>query len=236
MKKISKSKEVQNYIVENIEKGVYRVGHMIDSELTLADKLGVSRLTVRDALRILVEENILEKQHGRGTFVLQQPQFKGFQCGIGFTAEMLRHNMVPSAKNVRVESVAADGRTAHDLSLPEDSEVWMVTRLRLADEKPIAVEQEFFSKAIVSTLTKEIAEDSIYGYLEKVGVTFSYVDQMIDAVRAEGEVAKQLEVVEGEPLVRMYLIAYLKNGTPFNCGFTYYRSDNFKLSQTVYPK
>ena len=236
MKKTSKSKEVQNYIVENIDKGVYRVGYMIDSELTLANKLGVSRLTIRDALRVLVEENILQKHQGRGTFVLQQPQFKGFQCGIGFSAEMLRNNMTPSAKNVLVKEVKADSRTIQDLSLPTDAEVWMVTRLRLADEKPIAVEQEFFSKTIVPNLSKDIAEDSIYGYLEEQGITFSYIDQAIDAVTAESGIAEQLEIEEGTPLVRMYLIAYLKNGTPFNCGFTYYRTDSYKLSQTVYRK
>lgn len=56
---------------------------MIDSEPQLVDKLGISRVTVREAIRELVEEKFLERQHGRGTFILEQPKFKEFQCGIG---------------------------------------------------------------------------------------------------------------------------------------------------------
>ena len=236
MTKISKTAEVKKYIIANIESGIYGIGQMIESELALSKKFGVSRLTVREALRDLVEGKVLQKQQGRGTFVLKQPQFKGFQCGIGFSAEMSRHNMIPSAKNVRVESAIASIQVQEELKLSEGSEIWFVSRLRLANHQPIAVEQEFFSKAIVPFLSTEIAKHSIYGYLQEQGISFSYVDQMIDAVAATEEIAKQLEVPIGEPLIQMYLVAYLENGTPFNCGTTYYRTDTYKLLQTVYQK
>ena len=88
---MKKSQIVKEYILQNIANGIYPIGHMIESEITLSEKLHISRMTVRDAIRDLVEENILEKQHGRGTFVLKQPKFKGFQCGIGFSEEMKKH-------------------------------------------------------------------------------------------------------------------------------------------------
>ncbi|MDD6466578.1 MAG: GntR family transcriptional regulator [Erysipelotrichaceae bacterium] len=236
MQKKSKTQTVKDYILSHIESGVYQVGQMIDSELVLADRLQVSRVTVRDAIRDLVEENILEKEHGRGTFVLKQPKFKGFRCGIGFTEEILRNQMHPSAKHVEVIETVADEEVAESLQIPVHSPVWNVSRLRLADDHPVAVEYEFFSKAIVPELTLEAAQSSIYRYIHQFGIDFSYVDQTIDAASANEILADLLEVEIGTPLVRMYIVAHLKNGTPFNCGTTYYRTDHFKLTQTVYQK
>ncbi len=230
----SKAQIVKNYILGNIENGIYRVGHAIESEPALVRKLGISRVTIREAIRELVEENILERQHGRGTFVLEQPLFKGFQCGLGFSDEMHRHGMTPSAKFVEVKQCNADKEVAKQLHIKEGSLVWNVKRLRLANDHPIAVENEYFALGIVPHLDEEIVSKSIYGYLDEQNIHLSYADQKFDAISADETLAKQLHVSIGEPLIRMYIIAYLKNGTPFNCGTTYYRTDIFKLAQTVY--
>ena len=233
---MKKSQMVKEYILQNIASGVYPIGHMIDSEPVLSERLQVSRMTVREAIRDLVEENILEKQHGRGTFVLKQPRFKGFQCGIGFSEEMKRHGMVPSARDIQLIETTANEEIAQDLQITINAPVWNIKRVRLANDIPIAYEDEYFTKAIVTNLTVEIANHSIYEYLYQQGIEFTYVDQMLDAVLANKEISQRLEVPVGTPLIRMYIIAHLKNGTPFNCGTTYYRTDSFQLSQTVFRK
>lgn len=230
----NKTQQVKNYILKNIESGEYRVGHAIESEPTLVKKLGISRVTIRDAIRELAEENILERQHGRGTFVIEQPMFKGFQCGLGFTDEMIRNGMQPSAKHVEVREVPAPAEVVRHLQINPNNMVWNVKRLRLANDHPVALENEYFSKDIVPHLSEEIAQQSIYGYLSSQNIDFSHADQKIDAMPADEELSRMLHVALGEPLIRMYVIAYLKNGTPFNCGTTYYRTDIFKLAQTVY--
>ena len=233
---MKKSQIAKEYILQNIASGVYPIGHMIESEPVLSEKLKISRMTIREAIRDLVEENILEKQHGRGTFVLKQPKFKGFQCGIGFSEEMIRHGMTPSARNVILQETQATEDIANDLHIPVNAAIWNIKRVRLANDIPIAYEDEYFSKTIVPNLTEEIAYDSIYKYLSQQGIEFTYADQMLDAVLANDEIASLLEVPVGTPLIRMYIIAHLKNGTPFNCGTTYYRTDNYQLSQTIFRK
>ena len=233
---MKKSQIVKEYILQNIANGIYPIGHMIESEPVLSEKLHISRMTIREAIRDLVEENILEKQHGRGTFVLKQPKFKGFQCGIGFSEEMKRHGMIPSAKNVVLQEMQATEEIANDLHIDIHSPIWNIKRVRLANNQPIAYEDEYFSKVIVPNLTEEIANDSIYKYLSQQGIEFTYADQMLDAVLASEEIAQLLEVEVGTPLIRMYIIAHLKNGTPFNCGTTYYRTDSYQLSQTIFRK
>lgn len=233
---MKKADMVKEYILQNISSGIYPIGQMIDSEPVLSERLHVSRMTVRDAIRDLVNDNILEKQHGRGTFVLNQPRFKGFQCGIGFSEEMKRHGMIPSARNITLMETYADSNIAQDLKIKEKAPVWNIKRVRLANDIPIAYEDEYFSKAIVPKLTAEIAQDSIYEYLYQQNIEFSYVDQMLDATIANEEIAALLDIAVGTPLIRMYIIAHLKNGTPFNCGTTYYRTDHYQLSQTVFRK
>ena len=233
---MKKSQIVKEYILQNISNGKYPIGHMIESEPVLSEKLHISRMTIREAIRDLVEENILEKQHGRGTFVLKQPKFKGFQCGIGFSEEMKRHGMTPSASNIVLLETIADEQIAQDLHLPIGAPIWNIKRVRLANDSPIAYEDEYFAKTIVPNLTLDIANNSIYNYLKEQDIEFTYADQMLDAVLATEEIAQLLEVPVGTPLIRMYIIAYLKNGTPFNCGTTYYRTDNYQLSQTVFRK
>ncbi|MGN1344537.1 MAG: GntR family transcriptional regulator [Traorella sp.] len=233
---MKKSQIVKEYILKNIDNGIYQVGQMIDSEITLSEKLKISRMTVREAIRDLVEDNILEKQHGRGTFVLKQPRFKGFQCGVGFSEEMKRHGMIPSSRDVSLTEIEASEEIAQDLQIAVHTSVWNIKRIRLANDIPVAYEDEYFSKTIIPSLTLEITNHSIYEYLQKEGLEFSYVDQMLDAVIADQKISQLLDVPVNTPLIRMYIIAYLKNGMPFNCGTTYYRNDHFKLSQTVYIK
>ena len=233
---MKKSQMVKEYILQNIASGIYPIGHMIESEPVLSEKLHISRMTIREAIRDLVEENILEKQHGRGTFVLKQPKFKGFQCGIGFTEEMKRHGMIPSASHISLIETIANEQIANDLHLEVNAPIWNIKRVRLANDLPIAYEDEYFAKSIVPNLTLEIANNSIYEYLKQQDIEFTYADQMLDAVLATEEIAQLLEVEVGTPLIRMYIIAHLKNGTPFNCGTTYYRTDNYQLSQTIFRK
>lgn len=233
---MKKAQMVKEYILENIANKKYLAGHRIESEPVLSERLKVSRMTVREAIRDLVEEKVLQKQQGRGTFVLKQPKFKGFQCGIGFSEEMRRHGMTPSVSDVKLCEIMANEEIAQDLEIPLHSKVWKINRICLADGLPVAYEDEYFSKLIVPNLTSDIVSHSIYQYLASIGIEFAYVDQMFDAILADETVAEKLNVPVGFPLIRMMIVAYLKNGTPFNCGITYYRTDSFKLSQTVFRK
>lgn len=237
MTKIRKHDIVKQYILKQIDSGFYRVGQNIESESDLTKKLEVSRMTVRKAIDDLVFDNILFRMHGKGTYVCERSKYTEFQCGIGFTEEVLKRNMKPSAKDITVSKVKADEEIAHDLQIAIDDDVWKVIRTRCADDVPLAYETEYYSAALVETLDEDIAASSIYKYLEvHQDLEFTYADQKIDAVIANHKLAEILGIQEGAPLIRMYIVAYLKNGTPFNCGTTYYRVDNFKLIQTIYKK
>ncbi|MBO0413539.1 GntR family transcriptional regulator [Enterococcus hulanensis] len=225
---------VVNYILSNIENGIYQPHQMIESEMELSAKLDVSRVTVRKGLEELVSDKILSKKKGVGTFVNPLPKYFGFKSGIGFSSEAKKRGLTPSTKLLSLEKVPADTQIAQLLHVPVNTLTWKVERIRYADNIAICYELEFFDAQIIPNISKTVAEGSIYEYLESEDISFSYVDQKIVAENATEEFAKYLDVELNTALVNMEVIACLENGKPFNVGFSKYQTKNFFLVQTIY--
>lgn len=230
----SKNEVVKKYIMDLIHKRVYNEGQLIDSEVTLCNRLNVSRMTIRKALDELVSEGIIYKEKGRGTFVARKPKYAEFRCGVGFTQEVTKRGMVPSSKDATLELCEADNVIAEKLNVQPKEKIWKVTRVRCADGVPVIYVVEYYLYELCPELTLDIVKDSIYVHLEKKGISFAFLDQKLEAVICPKDIAKKLKILEGHPLILMSLIVYMKNGTAFNCGTEYYRTDKFTLVQSVY--
>ncbi|GCF95920.1 GntR family transcriptional regulator [Enterococcus florum] len=225
---------VINYILSNIENGVFQPHQMIESEMELSKKLNVSRVTVRKGLEELVNNKVLSKRKGKGTFVNPIPKYFGFKSGIGFSSEAKKRGLAPSTKLLSIEKVPANSKVADLLKVPVDTLTWRIERIRYADSVAICYEEEFFDAQIVPEITADTAEHSIYDYLEAYDITFSYVDQKIVAENATEKYANYLNVDVNTALINMEVIACLENGKPFNVGFSKYQTNNFFLVQTIY--
>lgn len=227
---------VKNYILDKIHRKIYCPGQMIDSEADLARKLDISRMTVRKALDILAQEGIVFKEKGRGTFVARQPKYAEFQYGVGFTQEARKRGMVPSTRNASLKLCSADKDIARKLHLKEGDKVWRVTRVRCADDIPVAYVYEYYNYLHCEDMTEETIQNSIYDYLEKKGISFAFLDQKLEAVACPAHIAEALGTTAGTPVILMTLTVYMKNGIPFNFGYEYYRTDKFTLVQSVYNR
>lgn len=233
---ITKKDIVRNYIMGQINSNIYKPHEMIESENQLSSKIGVSRVTVRNAIEELVNERILIKHHGKGTYLNSFPSFSDFMNGIGFSHEVKRRNMIPSAKLLNLEITEPTLQLRKELKLSENEKVVRVERVRFADNIPVAYESASFPYSILGDINEGEASNSIYDYLEKKGYIFDYADQRVNATVADSSLSKLLDVPVGHPLIEMYVLAYTKEGLPFNAGTTYYQTNTFKLVQTVYKK
>lgn len=232
----NKNELVKQYIKDNIDKQMYQVNQLIESEAMLCEKLHVSRMTVRKALDELVLEGVIFKEKGRGSFVAGKPKYADFRCGVGFTQEAIRRGFTPSSKHVSLNLVTADENIANSLMISVGDLVWNVCRVRCIDEQPVIYVCEYYNYAHCSDLTLSIAEHSIYQFLKEKGIVFAFVDQKIEAVGCPKEIADALELQIDHPVILMSLTAYMKNGIPFNCGFEYYDTKHLPLMQSVYNK
>lgn len=235
MKVESKNDLIKTDICNQILTGALSPGQAIETDAALSKKYGVSRMTVRKAIDELVLEGYLTRVYKKGAFVNRRSRLEGFRFGFGYSEEMRKRGMEPSSREVIVKLEEPSAREIEDLQLKFSHRVWHVNRLRLADGVPIAYEDSFFPYPLVEELTLEDAQGSILEALQlRYGYTFHSVDQWIDAVSADAKLSRALEVPVGTPLVRTFTVSYLPNGTPINSGYCMYRTDNFKLIQSVH--
>ena len=231
---MNKNEVVKQYIKEQIEKKLYSEGQMIASESQLCDVLNISRMTVRKALDELVNEGVVYKEKGRGTFVARKPKYAEFKCGVGFTQEAKKRGMNPSTKDSTLELCEANENIAKILNIDIGTKLWKVTRIRCINNIPIVYLSEYYLYSLCPDLNEEITKHSIYDYLATKGIHFSFIDQKLKAVLCSESIAKKLDIEEGVPLIKMSLITYMKNGVAFNCGDEYYLTDKYTLVQSIY--
>jgi DNA-binding GntR family transcriptional regulator len=128
--------QLQAVLRAEIEFGKWRADEQLPSETKLAERFGVSKVTVRQALQELAEFGYICREQGRGTFVARRKFDEGPRELTSFTEEMRRHNLIATSRILAQDVVEADDRVAAALALPPKSAVFVLKRLRLGSEGP----------------------------------------------------------------------------------------------------
>ena len=166
----SKFEEIYRDLKQKIREGEYLYSELLPSENTLIGVYDCSRNTIRRAIAGLVEDGYVQAVHGKGVQVIYQPSEKtNFTVGgiESFQETAARNRMVYRTKVIVFETLTVDEALARESSFPAGSEVLHICRVRSVDEKPLILDINYFLKSAVPGLTREIAEQSIYAYLEK---------------------------------------------------------------------
>jgi len=206
--------------------GHWRVGERLPSEPQLALELGISRATLREALRMLVSDGLLDRRHGVGTFVVRVPTptiERGIDelFSLGEAIEQLGY--VPSVGDHAVEVMQAPKLVAAELQLPIGQPVCHMTRVRMADTRPVIVCDDYLSTALLAdagltapTAVAEVVElGSLYGWFEeRLGIAIDWALTHIEPVAANAVESKTLGVREGEALIRLRQTHYAVDGKP----------------------
>ena len=166
----SKFEEIYRDLKRKVEQGEYLYSELLPSENTLVGIYDCSRNTVRRALAGLVEDGYVQSVHGKGVQVIYQPSEKNeFTVGgiESFRETAQRNSFSYETSVVRYETVTAGQRLARKTGFPEGTEVLWVERVRRLEGKALILDVNFFLKSAVTGLTPEIAEQSVYAYLEQ---------------------------------------------------------------------
>ena len=141
--------QIHNQIKKDIEAGVWAVGDRIPSERELALEFNVSRMTLRQAVQTLVEEGILERQVGAGTFVARKKVQEKMTGVTSFTELMKEQGKKPSSRTVSYLVTTPSLSEMERLKLKDDEKVLRMERIRYADEVPICFEVATDRKSVV---------------------------------------------------------------------------------------
>jgi GntR family transcriptional regulator len=217
---------------DKIRAGEYAKGDQIASERELMDQFQVSRNTVRDAIDCLVNEGLLVREHGRGTFVGDPTLKLGLMRLTSFTEDMHERHQEPSSKMISSEVLVPPPSIQKQLNLLPGEKAFKVIRLRFADGIPMALNISFFSLETCPGLIEEnLEKQSVYEVLEKkFGVRIARAEQIIRADSASEYQADMLGVSEGVPILVIEGVVLQEDGRPIEHLCSIYRSDRYVFS------
>ncbi|MGJ9402018.1 GntR family transcriptional regulator [Arthrobacter sp. KK5.5] len=215
-------------ILKQHAEAVCKPGQAIPSERDLTRHFGVARMTVRQAIDSLVEDGVLERIIGVGTFVAR-PKLDLQVKLTSYTEEMQRRGMVPAGRVLRFDEIPAVGALAREMELEENTPVVRFRRLLLADGAPMSVDENYLPSHKVPGFLDEPAPTSLYSSLnERYGLVMEWGEDQIEAAAASPGNAQQLGVDVGTPLLRIQRHAYVGREL-LDYSVSLYRADRYKL-------
>lgn len=222
--------QIHNQLRKDIEEGVWKIGERIPSERDLALQFNVSRMTLRQAVQTLVDEGILERKVGSGTYVSSK-KVQEMMVGVAsFTDTMLSQGKTPTSKTISYHVKPASLSEAEKLALPEETLVLRMERIRYADDVPICFEVATIPYDLIGNLSKIDITRSLYKALEnEKGLHVGHAEQTISAMLASEKIADYLAIKRGDAILRLKQISYSTAGKPFEYVRTQYSGERFEF-------
>ncbi|MEH7401182.1 GntR family transcriptional regulator [Gottfriedia acidiceleris] len=226
--------QLLEYIKCKIASGEYPADELIPSEREFSEKFQISRMTVRQALNNLVQEGIVYRQKGKGTFVSRQKVEKKISRLNSYTEEMIERGLKPSSRLVQFDILNSDKALSNILKIKEKDPIYFIKRVRLADSIPMSIESIHVSCDIAPNLNQSVLEKSFFDYVNaNIPDPIQYADQSIQARMPSEEEAQLLEIPPNCPVLAIYRTTYLRSGKVLEYELTVYRADRYKLVHSL---
>ncbi|TDL91647.1 trehalose operon repressor [Vibrio vulnificus] len=219
-------------IVSKIEEGTFPTNSKLPSESSFMEEYDISRDTVRKSLQLLEQNGYIHKIKGKGSFVLDFSKFNFPVAGLISYKEMVEKLNLHSKTIIhKLELETPDSNMAKLLDLTDDGEVWKVFRIRQINGKKIILDKDYFNSEFVSNLTKEICEDSIYGYIEKeLGLQIGFSNKEITVEPCSEEDKQLLDIEDFDMVAVVKSTVHLIDGSLFQYSESRHRPDKFKFT------
>lgn len=224
---------LQRLIRDAVEDHRLAAGEALPSERDLCDQFGVSRVTIRKAIDGLVDEGLLERRQGAGTFVTGRGVYAGgrveksFSTLSSFSEDMLSRGREPGNSWLDCAEGAVNPEEALALGLSPGSPVYRLRRIRYADGEPMALEQATVPGWGLPSL-KAIGS-SLYGALARSGNRPVHALQRVRAISFNEEQAALLGVAPGDPCLFIERRAFVADGRAIEVTHSWYRGDAYDL-------
>jgi GntR family transcriptional regulator len=206
-------------------------GDRLPTEADLVDTYGVSRITVRKVLDMLVKEGLIYRQAGRGTFVAHATLEQGLSHIISFTEDMQRRGFAVTTRVLFSGLVPATDHIAEKLNIAPGEELARLERLRLADGEPMCIEDSrFVHKYCPGILDHDYSTHSLREIkIKQFGIRWIRARQTIRAINAGPEMAQLLGIKRNAALLFFERVSYSQDNIPVEFLEAYYRADRYIL-------
>lgn len=209
-----------------IERGKLAPGSLLGNEIELAQRLGLSRPTVRQAIQSLVDKGLLVRRRGIGTQVVHSQVKRPMELSSLYD-DLEAAGQRPATRVLRESVAEATAEVAAALAVSEGTEVRVVERLRLTHGEPMAYMCNHLPADLLSPDREALESTGLYRLMRAAGVTLHSARQAVGARAADAAEAELLAEAEGAPLLTMRRTAYDDTGRPVEYGSHLYRASRY---------
>lgn len=223
--------QIRKSLQDDIANNILVPGQKIASEDELATRFGVSRMTVRQGISDLIDDGVLYRRHGIGTFVARRHIERDHTHLESFVESAKEEGLEISIQVLIADILPAKLKVARSLSVSEGDLVVRVKTLRKVENLPITVHDAYVPHSLFPQLLSEDLEaQHLWAIYESYGLRVKRAVQRVEAREADEDIAKLLEMDEGLPILYKERIVYLDDGTPVEFTYCYNRGDRYSLT------
>ena len=217
-------------LATKINSGEFKAGDRLPPERELSEQLHISRITARQAIDALVESGLVFREQGRGTFVAE-PKMRGLIGFTSFSDDIRARGIQPSSSVVTLEIIPVDEITAKILKVNAGDPVIHLVRVRLADDKPIAVQAAYLPHHLAPGLEEEdFSKLSLYSILrDKYYINPCWTEAELEALPATTEEARLLQIEKSDPVLVVKGITFTDSFEVVESVRTVYRGKGLAL-------
>ncbi|MHB8296046.1 MAG: GntR family transcriptional regulator [Acidimicrobiales bacterium] len=224
--------QVAGHLGATIESGDLAPGDFLPAEIDLAQRLSISRPTLRQAIDRLVDQGLVVRKRGIGTVVMPRPVHRPMEL-TSLHDDLAAAGRQPMTKVLKLETVAANTEAAAALGVSTDDQVVYIERIRHADGAPLGLMHNYLPGGLVTLDVSTLERDGLYSVLRASGVEPQIAKQTVGARAASRTEARLLEASPGLALLTIQRIAFDASGRVVEYGEHAYRADRYSFTTTL---
>jgi DNA-binding GntR family transcriptional regulator len=224
--------QVAQHLERLIESGDLATGTRLENEVDLADRLGLSRPTMRRAIEYLVDRGLLVRKRGVGTQVVQAKVRREVKL-TSLYDDLAAGTRSPSTKVLSFAIEPARDTVALELGLAEETEVYVFERVRYAESEPLALMRNHVPAYLLKLTAEDLEKQGLYQLLRANGINLRIAKQSIGARAATAAETRALGETKGAPVLTMERAAYDDQGRAIEHGSHIYRASRYSFDLTL---
>lgn len=224
--------QLATQIEDSLERGELKPGDWVETEVEIAERLGLGRPTVRQAMQELVNKGLLVRRRGVGTQVVQSQMRRSVELSSLYD-DLSQAQRKPGTQLLELSHVPAPEDAAAALGIEPSETVLYLRRLRTIDDEPLAVMRNWLPDDLLGKELDQIETTGLYELMRRVGVHMHVARQRIGARAASRSEARLLGVRPGAALLTMERTTYDTTGRPVEFASHCYRADTYSFETTL---
>jgi GntR family transcriptional regulator len=224
--------QIKEHLLSKIDAGIWPEAAMIPTEAELCEEYDVSKITVREAVKLLVRDGRMSRIPGKGTFITRQKIEQKLDRFFSFTRWARQNGLEPASRILKVETLPCDAHIARHLGIQEGELAIRVERLRLGNNEPLMLEVIWVPSALCPGLhIHDLANVPLNDILQnEYGLTLVRAVESIEPQTADAYASKLLAIEKEVLLLHVEHTAYTGSGRIAYFATSSYRGDRVKFS------